>query len=62
MGWCLSKLRTTRIIKIISGIAPFYPSKSQYRSAIFYSSDEQLTAAQRKIDELSKGGGDNTKR
>jgi peptide-methionine (S)-S-oxide reductase len=36
--------------------APFYPSKCQYRSAIFYCSEEQLHAAQRKIDELSKGG------
>jgi peptide-methionine (S)-S-oxide reductase len=36
--------------------APFYPSKCQYRSAIFYCSEEQLCAAQRKIDELSKGG------
>lgn len=36
--------------------APFYPSKCQYRSAIFYCSEEQLYAAQRKIDKLSKGG------
>jgi peptide-methionine (S)-S-oxide reductase len=37
-------------------LAPFYPSNCQYRSAIFYSGEEQLHAAVRKIDELSRGG------
>lgn len=36
--------------------APFYPSKCQYRSAIFYSNDKQLDAARNKVEELSKGG------
>jgi len=36
--------------------APFYPSKCQYRSAIFYCSEEQLATAQRTIDDLTKGG------
>lgn len=35
---------------------PYYPSKCQYRSAIFYCNDEQLAAAQKKIEELRKGG------
>ena len=34
---------------------PYYPSKCQYRSAIFYCNDEQLAAAQKKIEELRKG-------
>jgi peptide-methionine (S)-S-oxide reductase len=36
--------------------APFYPSKCQYRSAIFYTSEEQLNIAAMKINELSRGG------
>lgn len=36
--------------------APFYPSKCQYRSAIFYCSEEQRNAAQKKVEELGKGG------
>lgn len=35
---------------------PYYPSKCQYRSAIFYCDDEQFAVAQRKIQQLSKGG------
>jgi peptide-methionine (S)-S-oxide reductase len=35
---------------------PFYPSKCQYRSAIFYCNNKQLNAAQKKIEELRKGG------
>lgn len=35
---------------------PYYPSKCQYRSAIFYCNDGQLAAAQKKIKELGKGG------
>ena len=35
---------------------PFYPSNCQYRSVIFYCSDEQLSAAQKKLKELEKGG------
>mmetsp|Transcript_6253 Transcript_6253/g.14153 ORF Transcript_6253/g.14153 Transcript_6253/m.14153 type:complete len:127 (+) Transcript_6253:289-669(+) len=35
---------------------PNYPSKGQYRSAIFYSSEEQRYAALKKIEELGKGG------
>mmetsp|Transcript_12285 Transcript_12285/g.30032 ORF Transcript_12285/g.30032 Transcript_12285/m.30032 type:complete len:126 (+) Transcript_12285:264-641(+) len=36
--------------------APFYPSKCQYRSAIFYCSEEQRNAAEKKVEELGKGG------
>lgn len=36
--------------------APFYPSKAQYRSAIFYCSDEQLSAARKIIEKIGKGG------
>ena len=36
--------------------APYYPSKGQYRSAIFYCSDKQRDAAQKKIEELGNGG------
>jgi len=36
--------------------APFYPSKGQYRSAIFYCNEEQRNAAQQKVEELSNGG------
>lgn len=36
--------------------APFYTSKCQYRSAIFYCSEEQRDAAQKKIEELGRGG------
>jgi len=36
--------------------APFYPSKCQYRSAIWCCNDDQRNAAQKKIEELSKGG------
>ena len=36
--------------------APFYPSKTQYRSAIFYKSQEQHDAARKKIEELGMGG------
>lgn len=36
--------------------APFYPSKCQYRSAIFYSSEEQRDAANSKVEKLGKGG------
>mmetsp|Transcript_19589 Transcript_19589/g.35242 ORF Transcript_19589/g.35242 Transcript_19589/m.35242 type:complete len:126 (+) Transcript_19589:236-613(+) len=36
--------------------APYYPSKCQYRSAVFYSSDAQRNAAQKKIEELGKDG------
>mmetsp|Transcript_1520 Transcript_1520/g.3519 ORF Transcript_1520/g.3519 Transcript_1520/m.3519 type:complete len:102 (-) Transcript_1520:214-519(-) len=36
--------------------APFYHSKCQYRSAIFYCSEEQQSAAQKKIEELGKDG------
>ena len=35
---------------------PFYPSSRQYRSAIFYTGEEQLRAAARKIDDLTRGG------
>jgi peptide-methionine (S)-S-oxide reductase len=36
--------------------APYYPSKCQYRSAIFYSNENQRDAAKSKIAELGKGG------
>ncbi|KAL7543077.1 hypothetical protein ACHAXR_012394 [Thalassiosira sp. AJA248-18] len=36
--------------------APYYPSKCQYRSAIFYCSEEQRNAALKKVEELGKGG------
>jgi peptide-methionine (S)-S-oxide reductase len=36
--------------------APFYPSKCQYRSAIFYTNEEQRDAANKKIQELGKNG------
>jgi len=36
--------------------APYYPSSCQYRSAIFYTNDEQKVAAEKKVVELSKGG------
>mmetsp|Transcript_39573 Transcript_39573/g.71295 ORF Transcript_39573/g.71295 Transcript_39573/m.71295 type:complete len:126 (+) Transcript_39573:390-767(+) len=36
--------------------APYYSSKGQYRSAIFYCSDEQRDAAQSKIQALGNGG------
>ena len=36
--------------------APYYPSKCQYRSVIWYTNEEQRGAAQKKIEELSKGG------
>lgn len=35
---------------------PFYPSKCQYRSAIFYCNEDQRNAALKKIEEFSKGG------
>ena len=36
--------------------APFYPSKCQYRSAIFYSNGTQRDAAKSKVEELGNGG------
>jgi len=36
--------------------APYYPSKCQYRSAIFYCSEEQRHAGLKKIEELGNGG------
>lgn len=36
--------------------APFYPSKCQYRSAVFYCNQKQLDVAKLKIEELGKGG------
>ena len=36
--------------------APFYPSKCQYKSAIWYTNENQLKTAQMKVEELSKGG------
>lgn len=36
--------------------APFYPSSCQYRSAIFYQSDDQRDIARKKIEELGNGG------
>mmetsp|Transcript_36751 Transcript_36751/g.79328 ORF Transcript_36751/g.79328 Transcript_36751/m.79328 type:complete len:126 (+) Transcript_36751:304-681(+) len=36
--------------------APYYPSKCQYRSAVFYCSDSQRNAAKKKIEELGKDG------
>jgi peptide methionine sulfoxide reductase MsrA len=36
--------------------APYYPSKTQYRSAIFYCSEEQRDAANEKIQELGRNG------
>lgn len=36
--------------------APYYPSKGQYRSAIFYTSEQQREAAVQKVQELSNGG------
>ena len=36
--------------------SPYYPSKTQYRSVIFYSSEEQRHAANEKIQELSRNG------
>jgi peptide methionine sulfoxide reductase MsrA len=36
--------------------APFYPTKCQYRSAIFYSNEKQRDAAKSKIEKLGKGG------
>ena len=36
--------------------APFYPSKCQYKSAIWYTSEEQKKVAEKKIEALSKGG------
>ena len=36
--------------------APFYPSKCQYRSAIFYCNEEQRETANQKIQELGKNG------
>lgn len=35
---------------------PFYPSKTQYRSAIFYSSKKQKDAALKIIEGLGRGG------
>ena len=36
--------------------APYYPSKCQYKSGVWYTSDEQRIAAEKKVEELSKGG------
>lgn len=36
--------------------APYYPSKCQYRSVIWYGNEEQRDKAQTKIEQLSKGG------
>lgn len=36
--------------------APYYPSKTQYRSAIFYSSEQQRYDAYEKILELGRNG------
>ncbi|KAL7522650.1 hypothetical protein ACHAWX_007349 [Stephanocyclus meneghinianus] len=36
--------------------APYYPSKTQYRSAIFYCSEEQRVTANEKIQELGRNG------
>ena len=36
--------------------APYYPSKCQYKSGVWFTSDEQRIAAEKKIEELSKGG------
>ena len=36
--------------------APYYPSKCQYRAAIWYSNEQQRDAALKKIDELGRGG------
>ncbi|KAL7490265.1 hypothetical protein ACHAW6_016027 [Cyclotella cf. meneghiniana] len=36
--------------------APYYPSKTQYRSAIFYCSEEQRVKANEKIQELGRNG------
>merc|ERR1712060_990707 len=35
---------------------PYYQSKCQYRSAIFYVDERQRVAAEKKVQELSKGG------
>lgn len=36
--------------------APFYPSKCQYRSAVFHCNEQQRDAARSKIEELGKEG------
>jgi peptide methionine sulfoxide reductase MsrA len=36
--------------------APFYPSKCQYRSAIFYCNEGQREAANQKIQQLGNNG------
>ncbi|KAL7466589.1 hypothetical protein ACHAXS_006884, partial [Conticribra weissflogii] len=36
--------------------SPYYPSKTQYRSAIFYTSNKQREAALKKVQDLSKNG------
>ena len=36
--------------------APFYPSKCQYKSAVWYTNKTQLEIAKKKVKELSKDG------
>lgn len=36
--------------------APYYPSKCQYKSAVWYTNDNQRISVEKKVEELSKGG------
>lgn len=36
--------------------APYYPSKCQYKSAVWYTTDKQRISVEKKVEELSKGG------
>jgi peptide methionine sulfoxide reductase MsrA len=39
-----------------SNVNPYYPSAGQYRSAVWYCNDTQLSTIQQKLNMLSKGG------
>ena len=46
-----------KLINVWAGnVNPYYPSVNQYRSAVWYCNEKQLSAIQQKLEKLSKGG------